>query len=429
MIARGRSGVYTGGRGVIVRNPFDGYSDDKSKAVVPASFWVNDIFAVSQVYPSGDPRLPVSTADDDPWERATLVFVVGTAMSSIMPDFDNIQEPSWGLGVFYAADSNSVDHRCRWLPDKNLYDCPGGIIPWAKPFIEKKIQVGSGGYPFGNPHVNADTGGGTGCHFGKDAKGHYVINQFNGNDGKTSLLANRHCECNYAYKKESWDPVKNGWDAWVDQFHTVAMANVTVNTDMMDLAQCWVNNARDLINLQNAIWWKRTDWNNQKSPMGDYVNSDDYVRWRRYWGWNEVPVPRTKIQNPLNWDAVVIYLPAGSCRDGMDTPECLSSGSQSALVDAIDQWISAGYLKPGGQYIAQRPGSYMLFVRQIKDSNGNYQASFFCQTWQAPRNYKVVYEPMSATNPTGKCWLDAFPVENGTTTKDSTVSGKQSLLV
>jgi len=73
-IARGDSGVFTGGKGILVRNPFDGYSDDSSKTVVPASFWVNDIFAVSQLYPSGDPRKPKNDGDDDAWERPTLAL-------------------------------------------------------------------------------------------------------------------------------------------------------------------------------------------------------------------------------------------------------------------------------------------------------------------------------------------------------------------
>jgi len=222
------------------------------------------------------------------------------------------------------------------------------------------------------------------------------------------LLQNRHCECNSDFKKESWDPVKNGWGAWVDLYHKLIGSKV--DQDWMDLAQCWMNNPRDMINLQNALWWKRASWNNQRSTVGDYSNPDNYVSWRRYWGWNEVPVARDQIQNASNWDAVVIYLPAAL--EGRNTPDCLSSGAKNALVKSFDKWISAGYLQAGVQHIKERPGSYVLFVRQVQDNSLNYQNVFFCQNWQSPGKYKVVYDPMSPDNPTGACWLDTQEKED-----------------
>jgi len=323
-----------------------------------------------------------------------------------MQEYDHIQEPSWGWGVFYAYDSNSVDQRCRWLPDKNLYDCPGGIIPWGQKFIPKKVDMGSGGYPAGNPDVNANNGGGTGCHW-DGSNGVLDINQFDGDDGQRTLLENRHCECSYAFKRESWEPVDNGWSDWVEQFSKVAMGGNKVYSEFGDLSACWVNNPRDMINLQNHLWWKRTDWNDQLSPLADYWNAADYVHWRRYWGWNEVPVSRADIQNVQNWDAVVIYLPAGICSNGVDTPYCLSSDVQKYIDSVLDQWVSAGYLKVGSQYTSQRPGSYVVFARQKKDDTDNYQIEFFCQSWQNPGNkYKVVWVPISKSSSTGACWVD-----------------------
>jgi len=344
--------------------------------------------------------------DDDPWEKAILAFVVGSAMPDMFPEWDNVQEPSWGWGAFYAYDSNSVDERCRWLPAKNLYDCPGGIIPWGEKFIPKKVDLGAGGYPAGNPGVNAENGGGTGCHWG-GAHGYFDINQFNGNDGSNTLVQNRHCECSYAYKSESWDPVNNGWAAWVKQFHEVAMGGNQVYSDFQDLAQCWSNNPRDMINLQNALWWSRTTWNDQKSPLADYYNADDYVHWRRYWGWNEVPVSREAVQNRKNWDAVVIYLPAGVCSTGgVDSPYCLSSALQKNIDESIDSWVKQDYLKVGAENAGKRPGSYVVFARQNRDSTNNYQTEFFCQSWAHSGNqYKVSWTPSSATA-TGACWVE-----------------------
>merc|ERR1711934_586167 len=50
MIARGPNGVYTGGKGLITRDIFDGMLDT-DHAVVPATFQSNDIVVPSQVYP------------------------------------------------------------------------------------------------------------------------------------------------------------------------------------------------------------------------------------------------------------------------------------------------------------------------------------------------------------------------------------------
>merc|ERR1719316_667315 len=84
LIKKGNAGVYTGGSGVLVRNPFDGYSDDASKTVVPATLWVNDIYAIPQIYPGGDPRSPSAAAgNDDPWRHAQTGFVIGSMMSNI----------------------------------------------------------------------------------------------------------------------------------------------------------------------------------------------------------------------------------------------------------------------------------------------------------------------------------------------------------
>jgi len=129
-IAKGQNGTFTGGKGVIVRTP-DKF-DSSDMHVRPATFWVNDIVAVSQLYPSGNPWRPNNGSDGyeqitwmncsdhvesnttGPWNYATVGVVVASSMRLFMPDFDNIQNLSWGWGVFYATSSNSVDQRCYW---------------------------------------------------------------------------------------------------------------------------------------------------------------------------------------------------------------------------------------------------------------------------------------------------------------------------
>jgi len=112
-----------------------------------------------------------------------------------------------------------------------------------------------------------------------------------------------------------------------------------------------------------------------------------------------------------SWDAVLIKLPAALCptpSDGtQDVLECLSDGAKVVLEKDIDQWVQAGYVVPGVAHVAERPGSYMGLVREWMDSSGNFQRYFFCQSWMSPNNkYKIVYEPISTSNPTGACYLD-----------------------
>merc|ERR1712046_379193 len=67
----------------------------------------------------------------------------------------------------------------------------------------------------------------------------------------------------------------------------------------LDLAACWVDNIRDLIQLQNNFWWGRKEWSNGRLPMADY-SGDLASENRKYWGWNEIPVDRAFVIEPAN---------------------------------------------------------------------------------------------------------------------------------
>ena len=80
--ATATEGVYEGGKGVLVRNPFDGLEDNQNLLSVPATLWVNDIFTPSQVVPSAGispacPAAPESEAER--WQcpdNSTSAFAV-----------------------------------------------------------------------------------------------------------------------------------------------------------------------------------------------------------------------------------------------------------------------------------------------------------------------------------------------------------------
>jgi hypothetical protein len=400
--------VYTKGKGIMVRSPLDGFEYDTDKTVVPATFWVNDIMAPSQLYPGvgaggGNPWCPTDYAswscdtDDEtgewgPWNYAQLAAVAGSSMSKLFSDFDNIQDPDWGWGVFYATDSNSVDKRCRWLADDNGYDCPGGWFPLNDNFQSDDTKLGAGWYPAGNPYSGGG-GGGAGCHFdngGIDQTNAYtVLNQ--------NLVQDYDCQCNYIFNVD--------WGIWVDQWRGAIGGSGASWAN--DIAACWMNNLRDMIKLQNQLWWKRWDWSDRSVP---YVEYDSSTAWknRPYWGWNEIPVSREVITNMDNWDAVMIKLPADACisNNGRnDTLSCYDPRFHHSIENAIDDYVQGGYLGVGK---SASPSSSMVLAREYMDDSGNYFREFFCESWVSPNGkYQLVFEADDGSG--GACYLDGPP--------------------
>jgi len=387
MISRGTSGYYTGGKGVVIRDIYDGLQNGPNIGA-PGTFWSNDIFSVTKMYPD---RVDLDDATvTDIYNYASVGVVVGSAMDKLLYDFDNLQATSWGWGVFYGHDSNSVDIRCRWLASEDKYDCPGGYIPWGGVFSADTSALGTGGYPVGNPYANPEWGGGAGCHF----DGKSTIDQLNQYDSNgNNLVQDRDCQCNYNFN--------SNWGDWVSLYAS--------NQDYDDWELhgdrgiCWVNNIRDMISIQNWLFWMRAYW---KPSPGLFTGSDE----RDYMGWNEVPFSRTVIDDPSNWDAFIIKLPAAVCNDEgvSDRIECLSAVKLTRLMKRIDQYVAGGSLFLGSEYTATRPGSYSLVVKEWKDSTNNWFLWFFCQNWQnSSYKYKMVFLQKDVNvSQNGECYLD-----------------------
>lgn len=411
--------VYTKGKGILVRSPFDGYEKDETKIVVPATFWVNDIFAPSQLYPGngggtwGNPWCPTTNApwscDEDyndetgPWNYPQFAVVIGShsALQNLFYDFDNIQSHDWGYGVFYPSDSNSVDQRCRYLDSEQGWDCPGGFLQMDGAFTADENRLGAGSYNPGNPHVNDDWGGGTGCHFDMNS----AIDQTDAYDSEgNNLVQNYDCECNYNFNQNSppW------WD-WVSQWKY----NGGVGGDSweMDLGSCWTNNIRDMIQIQNALWWRRTEWSSMTVPQADY-NAGTAQSGRAYWGWNEIPMSRQQMDDQNNWDAIMIKLPAGACGgDGKnDLLSCYDIKYHWAIDDSLQQYISAGYLGLGPT--AKKPSSSVVLAREYMDGSGNFFREFFCESWgpiaagDDVRHLRIMYNPKGKTRGEHECFVD-----------------------
>lgn len=405
--------VYCGGKGVVVRNPFDDYQDDVGKNVVPATFWVNDIKVPSQIYPDIDyPETP-----EDAAYRASVAFVIGTNLGSLLYDIDHIQDADWGWGVFYATDSNAADARCRWLESYNFFDCPGGGFygnDWNTfvPESGSDPHLGAGWYGWGNPYAISGGGGGTGNHFNGDA---FVMDQEQGDDGNgVSLLRNWDAECNY-------DLMGNWWGDWVTHWFTYGNRYTGV-----DPAICWVNNPRDMIMMQNIIYANK---DSQSGPGFPKPGTPAAMNW----GWNEIPLDRQTLGDPMNWDAVMIHLPAEICSSGgaEDYAQCLVSDVQWRLEQTFDKWVNAGYLVPGMDNLANRPGSYVVWVREIQE-NGDWYRWFFCSWWTSPSGkYEIVSYPAGGPNGDGACaitWGSSLGSAPGSNVTQSTSSQKMAVV-
>jgi len=420
-IARG-NGLYNGGKGVLLRTP--DFFDNSDNVVVPATFWTNDIHPPSQLYPSGNPWCPHGNSDgyedvsfmkcdhySGPWDYAVVSAVTGVdGMYKLMKDFDKIQDADWGWGVFYATDSNSADKRCHY--QKDGWNCPGYWVDNSGTATPDSRQKGAGYFDQGNPGAGLG-GGGAGCHFDTNKRAIDQVDAFGGGDGKQNLVGDANCQCNYYYNK-NWDDwvtdwingkkEKSGfeWRKWLG-------GGGKAPSWAVDPTMCWVNNPRDMIGLQNAIYARHSQWNNGMVPSLNIQNWHE--RNRRYWGWNEVPVSRSLISDPQNIDTWMIKLPAQLCGGHQDHIGCLGKDQQGQLERDLQSLVQKNKIVPGANAVKSRPGSYMVVVREFTTGNSIYERQFFCQNWESPsRQFKLVWYPQKGQDP-GCCYLDRGSAE------------------
>jgi len=232
------------------------------------------------------------------------------------------------------------------------------------------------------------------------------MDQENAYDGNgVGLTRDFDSQCNYDLKG-------NGWGDWVDHWlaNQAGMASV-------DQVACWVSNIRDLVQLQNQMFWKY-GWS--------VIPGTPAVQ---YWGWNEIPFDRNVLGNPQNWDAVMIHLPAEICGPGGDGDfvDCLDDNAKWKLESTLDKWVGAGYLYPGMENLANRPGSYVVFAREFwRDDgtqHGSWFRSFFCSYWLSPGGkYEIVSYPSGGGDGGGACAIQ-YPSAKAETTNTVATSG------
>lgn len=153
-----------------------------------------------------------------------------------------------------------------------------------------------------------------------------------------------------------------------------------------------MSNPRDLIKLQNQLWWKREQWNDGTVPSltewgFKYDSSgdpDSAVKNRPYWGWNEIPVSRAMVSDIANWDAIMIKLPADACLQDngrKDRLSCYDKKYHTPLEKSIENFVNGGKLGVGKNV---HPSSNLVLAREYMDDSGNYFREFFCEHWVSP---------------------------------------------
>ena len=68
----------------------------------------------------------------------------------------------------------------------------------------------------------------------------------------------------------------------------------------------------------------------------------------------------SEMDNPANWDAIFLKLPAAACGGGKaDSVQCLSDGAKQQLEWDLDAYVSKKLLIPGVENVYKRPGSLL----------------------------------------------------------------------
>jgi len=431
-------GQSCGNTGVIWRTN-DGF--DKSLGggydVVPATLLTDEIYSPTKYYPCGEPG---TTAD---YLNPVIGRIIYQNMNQLFHDFGNFQNyGTYGFGVMYPTDSNSVDQRCRYLKDDSpngIIDCPEGWYydnvndpdssKWG--FSGGGAGHGAGYYASGNPQAGLG-GGGAGCHwdvFGDNKNGPaHGLNQFNAYNNENpgqNLVQDLDCQCNYFLKGDgNWEPwiktalygYDNGENEPSYQGYWASNNASPGPSFMLDWSGCWMNNPTDMIALQNQIYVYRDKWWDFTDPIPDYSGGPTPDALRPYQGWNEIPVDESIVNDPNNWDTLAIGLPAGICwsqngeTDGSygdkDGLYCLNQKAGEKIECQITDYVYQGWLVPGEDKQGSRPGSYMLVMKSQQDPNdsGRWQSVFFCEEWTSPNQYwQLKYDA-----PNG-CYIDYGP--------------------
>ena len=322
------------GVGVLARFLPDGEADPNGQGGGAATFLHKDIITPNQVY---------SLLDDDTYPSSTTSQLLAIAQSPdhLGRNFGNARkDSSWGWGVFYPHDSNALDIRATpyWDNKKDMinetpptgYKAPAAwndynTGKWSKDVLNSdgSKQRGSGndwlkiGNPYAHQSENARYGLGAGIHVdrGYNDSVNECKNFMNfdwphlsgfDQNWRNDTLTGYFGEVNYSLKTgDTWgdfvdeltEAVTKYWGVKIGETHP---DGYLIKQGYLDAATPWVNNPKDLINLQNSLYLNRSKYMTKKD--GSKSN---------YWGWNEIPSSNTYWNEKDNIRGSIVHLPLG----------------------------------------------------------------------------------------------------------------------
>ena len=120
------------------------------------------------------------------------------------------------------------------------------------------------------------------------------------------------------------------------------------------------------------------------------------------------------MDNPTNWDAIVVKLPAAVCWDShrlrgqSDTVACLKNGYQMQLEQDLDTLIKNGLIAPGSSSFGKHPSSSIVFMREeYNQGEARFERTFYCEKWRGPLGkWEIVYGKLGSQNGTA-CYVQA----------------------
>jgi hypothetical protein len=313
-------------RGVVVRTP-DFLKNDGPK---PATLWRSDIYPPNQVYMNAGFAKPyIGYAVDPDWWDAVVLY------------------------TFYPHDSNSCDAvqpggtepvygRCFWDDSGSVWNCPGAYISDTGDMWKDTSAVG------------ASANDCRGCHFNWNYYYDWHLDQDFDDAGDY--------DCNCPDMDYSEDQVCE----WV-QSELVDSGRLYDPLWAADAMTCWVDDVVALRNLQNCYYWK-------------YYGANWDAAMYEWAGWNEIGAAE-EVDDPLSWQAIMIYLPAQLANMGLAD---LDPSMQQEVQNTILDFYNNGGLVIGAQHVTERPGSYVVMANEFKDddaANPNFYHYFFCQSW------------------------------------------------
>ena len=332
------SSVYNkkSGVGVLARYLPDGETDQEGKGGAAATFLHKDIITPNQIY---------SLGDNHQVQNSSQLLAIANSPEHLGPNFVKARtkpftNSDWDWGVFYPHDSNALDIRATPFWD-NKQDMVNGQPPngfkapafyfdnaqqqWFEDFTnndkDHTPQKGSGNnwLNIGNPYAHQSEKGRFGLGAGIHVQNPYAEakiskeQDFDWQSGYDSdwLQQNKftgyfgEIDYNKHRDNDTWksfvDTLTGAFvDSWMGKVGDTNRWGDYIHQGYIDPATPWVNNPKDMINMQNSLYLNRSQYMTPNEAQID-----------RYWGWNEVPSANSYWNNKSNIKGSIVTLPLG----------------------------------------------------------------------------------------------------------------------